>query len=164
MGGTSGTEALEAGDAGGAEDLSREAILECQRDERISEEARATAVLALALLAGERSEEGREAAEEALRLAESSEQPAVLHAAGIAAARAQAAAGDPDGALMELGRIEDLSGAAGYLAWSLEARLAWAEAALAAGREDEARQRLRTLVTDAGTHGLARLVDKAGKL
>ena len=156
--------ALEAGDAAGAEDASRVAIDACQRDERLSEEARATAILALALLAKGRLDESRDAAEEALRLADASEQPAVGHAAGIAAARVRALTGDPDSAFQALARIEEDSRHAGYVVWSLEARLAWAEVGLAEGRDDEARERLRTVVTDAGTHGLGRLVDKAGSL
>ncbi len=154
---------LAAGDLGEAESLSREAILDCQRQDRPSEEARATAVLALTLLAGERVDEGRSAAGDAVRLAESSERPAVRHAAGIAGARARAAA-DLAGALSTLARIEQESREAGYLAWGLEARLAWAEAAIAAGREDEARERLRSIVTEAGVHGFGRLVEQAGKL
>ncbi len=156
--------ALEAGDAAGAEDASRAAILACQRDDRTSEEARATAILALALLARERIDESRDAAEETLRLADSSEQPAVGYAAGIAAARVRAVTGDPESALSALARIEAASRDAGYVAWSLEARLAWAEAGLANRRDDEARQRLRSVVTEAGTLGLGRLVGRAGKL
>ena len=156
--------ALEAGDAPGAETASREAIEACQRDDRRSEEARATAVLALALVASGDADASRDAAEEALRLAEASEQPAVLHATAIAEARVRAALGDPESALQTLAQIEQDCQDAGYVAWALEARLAWAEAALAAGREEEGRERLRSVVTDAGLHGLGRLVAKAGAL
>ncbi len=155
--------ALETGDAAGAEDSSREVILSCQRQDRTSEEARATAVLALALLAGERLEESRVAGDEAERLAESSERPAVRHAAGIAAARTRTAAGELASALRALERIEQASRDAGYLTWALEARIAWAEAAIEAGREGEAREHLRSTATEAGVHGLTRLVEKAGR-
>ncbi len=156
--------APEAGDATAAEASSRAAIVDCQRQNRPSEEARAMAVLAQALLAGGRLEESRDAGRDALRLAESSERPAVRIAAGIAAARTAAATGDPGGALRALDDLEQDSRDAGYLAWTLEARLAWAEAGIAAGREDQARERLRTVVTEAGGRGLGRLVEKAGKL
>ncbi len=156
--------ALEAGDAAGAENASHETILACQRQDRPSEQARATAILALALLAGDRLEESRAAAGDALRLAESSERPAVRIAAGIADARAAIAAGDAKTALRTLDRLEQTSRTAGYAAWTLEARLAWAEAGIAAGREGEARDRLREVVTEAGVRGLGRLVEKAGRL
>ncbi len=156
--------ALVAGDASGAEDIVRAAIEDCQRDDRRSEEARATAILALALLALDRPEESREAAEDAARLAESTERPAVRYAVAIAAARVGAATDDPAAALADLARVEEDSREAGYAAWNLEAKLAWAEAALAAGREVEARERLRSVATEAGLHGLGRLVEKAGKL
>ncbi len=156
--------ALETGDAASAENTSRTAISTCQRDDRPSEEARATAILARALLASGRPDDGRDAAEEALRLADSSERPAVRRVAAIAAARVRAATGEPAAAMADLARIEEDSRDSGYAALGLEARLAWAEAALAAGREEEARERLRTVVTDAGTHGLGRLINEAGKL
>ncbi len=156
--------ALLDGDAGGAEAASREAIEACRRDDRRSEEARATAVLALALLVRGELDSSRDAAEEALHLAESSEQPAVRYEAAIAEARVRAASDDPESALLALAQIEQDCQDAGYVTWALEARLAWAEAALAAGREDEARERLRAVVTGAGEHGLGRLVDRAGAL
>ena len=156
--------ALEASDAAGAEAASLEAITACQRDDRRSEEARATAILALALLARGDLDASRAAAEEAMRLAEVSEQPVVRHAAGIAEARVRAASGDPESAQQSLAQIEQDCQDAGYVAWALEARLAWAEAALTAGREDEARDQLRTVATDAGRYGLGRLADKAGTL
>ncbi|MCP3960181.1 MAG: tetratricopeptide repeat protein [bacterium] len=154
--------ALEAGDPAAAETESLEAILECREQDRLSEESRATTILARALLAQHRLKESREAAEGALRLAEPSEQPAIRLRATIVASRVRAAAGEVESALESLEEVEDKSLAAGYGVLHLEAKLAWAELGLMAGRETEARERLLSIESDAAVRGLGLLARKAG--
>ncbi len=156
--------ALEAGDPGTAATESQMAIIACQRQNRPSDEARATAVLALALLAQDHLGPSREAADGTTRLAAASEQPAVKMAAGIATARVRAAGGEHAGALQSLTEIEEESRSAGYVGWSFEAMLAWAEVARRAGRDAEAHDRLQTVQAGASARGLERLARKAGKL
>ncbi|MEM7349928.1 MAG: tetratricopeptide repeat protein [Acidobacteriota bacterium] len=156
--------ALEEGDVAAAEVDSQMAVIACQRQDRPAEEARATTTLALALLAQDRVEASREAADGALHLAESSEQKAIHLAARIAAARVQAAQGEVAGALAALAEIEADSRAAGYVTAGLEANLAWAEIGLTSGHEWEARQKLVAISTEAAVRELGLLAAKAGKL
>ena len=156
--------ALEAGDPTTATAESQMAIVACQREDRPSDEARATAVLALALLAQDRLGPSREAADGTLRLAETSEQPAVKIAAAIVAARVRAAGGERAEALRSLTEIEDESRDAGYIGWSFEAMLAWAEIARLSDRAAEAEERLQAVQSGAAARGLGLLSRKASKL
>lgn len=156
--------ALEAGDFDTAAAESQSAIIACQREQRPSEEARATAVLAQALLARDHLGPAREAADGTTRLAEASEQLAVKMAAAIAAARVRAATGEHAGALATLADAEETSRSAGYAGWHLEAQLAAAEVAHRAGREAEAAERLRAVRDSAEARGLGLWARKAGQL
>ncbi len=156
--------ALEAGDHARAEIESQKASLACQRQGRPSEEARATAVLALALLAQQRLEASQEAVDGASRLAETSEQPVIQRVTKLVAARIQAARGEITSALLNLKSLESDSREDGYAALALEAQLTWAEIGLRNGRDAEARQQLEAVETETAIRGLGLLAAKAAKL
>ena len=155
---------MEAGDTRRAEVESQKAILACQQQGRPSEQARATAILALALLAQDRLDASQEAAEGSSRLAEDSEQPKIQMSAKLVAARVQAARGDISSALFNLESLESDSRDAGYTALTLETLLTWSEIALRAGRDAEARQQLQTVESEAAIRGLGLLAAKVEKL
>ncbi len=144
-----------------AEIESRQAIRDCQEEERAAEEARATAVLAAALLAQDRLSESRRTVAEAELLAGGSEQLAAALEVGLVAARVQAAAGDVAGAQARLVRLEERAAGSGHAGWRLEALLASAEIALAAGRAQDAVGKLSTVQLEAALHGFGRLERRA---
>ncbi|MCP4663239.1 MAG: tetratricopeptide repeat protein [bacterium] len=152
---------LEMGDPAAAEAEAERAISDCQRDHRTPEQARATAIRALALLAQGRLPEASDEILAAALLAASSEQQAIRFEVTLAQARVDAATGKRDQALRSLREIEEEVARAGYAGLALDTVLTGAEIELAHGGGSEFRDRLGTVESRAAAQGFTELRTRA---
>lgn len=139
-----------------ANQMAREALDAVHRDGRPAEEVRATAVLALALIADGARDEARTLLTDLAIQASTCQQPlARLHfglaEAGLASGRDQRG---------NLARLQELAAEArrhGYLPLALEIELAWVRAARESGLSAEAASRQSVLLEEARKNGLKHL-------
>ncbi len=155
---------LLEGDAAAAEKLARQSEQVARAEGATDLGILAQALLAGALLAQDMLPEAREVVDLAAAAAGSSEDRRVRLATAIAAARVRAAglvAAEVAAALDSLEAADADAGAAGYVEYAFEARLAIAEIEAATGRDAAAGDRLEQLAREAKEKGYGDIAQRA---
>ncbi len=157
---------LEKGQAQPAETALRTAIAELHAEKDAEDEATARLVLARALLAQKKMVEAEKEIDAARSLSSGGSSRTQQYDVAITAARAKATAGGaPAGATLEaLQTVVREARRIGMPAAEFEARLAWAEIALARGDRTRARSEMNLVQKEASAKGFLLIARTAAKL
>ena len=152
---------LLEGFPGPAEFAARTALDEFQKENRVDEEASATAVLARSLLAEDRYAEAKQAVERAEELSLKSSNGSLHLSIRITAASVRAATGENVRAANDLARIAAEARKSSQVALELEARLAIAQIDIASGHFEAAKSSLDSLEAEASRKGYEYIANRA---